>query len=206
MSQPKKPCKMKYDLTLYLGLKGSGKTSVLAKLSLYYSTHGHKVYSNVILPGADLFDLSSLCDPFVPEEGSLVIIDEAGLVMDNRSFKEFKKTQLAYFKLQRHLKNKVIIASQSLDFDKKVRTLLDQIVYLKKILWWTYSRPLTTYLHVNEDPQGESSECNICIAYKWKSIFEIHFYFLPSIWHKFNSFSLEQLPPQAKSYIENGYN
>lgn len=198
--------KMKYDLTLVLGLKGSGKTTYLARAAIKAHKGGHTIYSNVDLPYSIKFDIKTLCDPFVPLPGSLVIIDEAGIEMDNRDFKNFKKGQLCYLKLQRHLKNKVILASQDLDIDKKARKLLDQIIYVKRFChFFVFSRPLVNYLHVDDDPKGESNDCNICVAWKWTFFTDIRFIFLPLWWNKFDSFSLEQLPDKAKDYIFNGY-
>ena len=53
------------------------------------------------------------------------IIDEVGIIWDNRGFKNFPSEVRDYFKLQRHYKHVVILASQTFDVDKKIRDLAD---------------------------------------------------------------------------------
>lgn len=182
--------KANFDLTLLVGKKGTGKTTLLTKLALQYSKKGWIVYSNVKLPNSILFNPNDLLTKITPQPYSLFLFDEGGLVFNNRDFKSFPKNLLFFFKMQRHYKCKVFIASQSLDIDKKVRDLLDYIWYMKRFFHLVVYRPLTTYLYVDDTPQNSD---NICFAYKFMSIFTTRFLFAPKWWKYFNSFSLELL-------------
>lgn len=56
------------------------------------------------------------------------------MIWDNRGFKNFPTEVRDYFKLQRHYKHVVILASQTFDVDKKIRDLADdrKFTYIPK--------------------------------------------------------------------------
>lgn len=58
-------------------------------------------------------------------QNSILFIDEAGLVHDNRDYKSFPKEARNFYKLQRHLCITIWIYSQSYDVDVKIRDLAD---------------------------------------------------------------------------------
>lgn len=116
-----------YKLYLVFGKKGSGKSTYLVKLAQQHLKKGWLVYTNMdelFMPGVRHFDIKHLGD-FVPEARSLLLLDEVGMIWDNRDYKVFKPCVRDFFKLQRHYHVKVYMASQTFDVDKKLRDLCD---------------------------------------------------------------------------------
>ena len=116
-----------YKLYLVFGKKGSGKSTYLVKLAKKHLKKNWIVYTNMeelFMPGVRHFDIQHLGD-FVPEAHSLLLLDEVGMIWDNRDYKTFKPQVRDFFKLQRHYHVKVYMASQTFDVDKKLRDLCD---------------------------------------------------------------------------------
>lgn len=116
-----------YKLYLVFGKKGSGKSTYLVKLAQQHLKKGWFVYTNMeelFMPGVRHFDIQHLGD-FVPPANSLLLVDEVGMIWDNRDYKVFKPCVRDFFKLQRHYHVKVYMASQTFDVDKKLRDLTD---------------------------------------------------------------------------------
>ena len=81
-----------YKLYMVFGKKGSGKSTYLCKLAKSYLKKKFIVYTNMTdcrIPGVRLIDPEKLGD-FVPEPRSCVLLDEVGMLYDNRNFKSFK--------------------------------------------------------------------------------------------------------------------
>ena len=115
-----------FKLTMIFGKKGSGKTTLLTKLAYKYRSRGWTVYTTFPIPGCRLFDVNSIGSvDFEPR--SCILVDEVGMIWDNRDFKNFKKSVRDWFKLQRHYKCRVFLASQTFDIDKKLRDLTDEM-------------------------------------------------------------------------------
>lgn len=115
-----------YKLTMYFGKKGSGKTTIMAKLAVKYMKRGVPVYTNFYLPGAYQFDPSQLGLVDLPRN-IVIMIDEVGILWNNRNFKNFSGSLREYFKLQRHYGHTIIMCSQSWDVDKTLRLLCDYL-------------------------------------------------------------------------------
>lgn len=115
-----------YRLTMIFGKKGSGKSTTLTRLALEARKAGKDVYANIPLPGAHLIKESDIGFFDIPPE-SVLIVDEAGMIWDNRHFKNFKPEVRDWFKLQRHHRVRVYLASQTFDIDKKIRDLCDDM-------------------------------------------------------------------------------
>lgn len=116
-----------YKLYLVFGKKGSGKSTYLVKIAYQHLKRGWLVYTNMdelMMPGVRHFDIQHLGD-FVPPAHSLLLLDEVGMIWDNRDYKVFKPCVRDFFKLQRHYHVKVYMASQTFDVDKKLRDLTD---------------------------------------------------------------------------------
>ena len=116
---------------MVFGKKGSGKTTYLTKQAYKHLRRGWKVYSTVAIPGVELFNVHDISQGRVFPEHSLVLIDEVGIIWDNRNFKNFSNNTRDYFKFQRQYKNKVILFSQTFDIDLKLRNLTDTMFLLK---------------------------------------------------------------------------
>lgn len=115
-----------YRLTMIFGKKGSGKSTTLTRLALEAQKAGKEVFANIPLPGAHLIKESDIGFFDIPPE-SVLIVDEAGMIWDNRHFKNFKPEVRDWFKLQRHHRVRVYLASQTFDIDKKIRDLCDDM-------------------------------------------------------------------------------
>lgn len=121
---------------LYFGSPGCGKSTFLVHDALKLRRMGYDVYTNIPLSFTKIFDKSYIGKYEFPEH-SVLMFDEGSLNgYDNRDYKNnFKNSNsLAYMKLLRHYKNKMIIYNQGWDeLDKKIRTLCMQIWYVKKM-------------------------------------------------------------------------
>ena len=122
-----------YKLFMVFGKKGSGKSTLMCKLALRYSKKGFRVYCNSYIPGTYYFDAEDVGFYHFPEN-SVLLIDEVGMIWDNRDFKSFKKEVRDYFKLQRHYKHIVFLFSQTFDVDKKLRDLTDNMYLITNVL------------------------------------------------------------------------
>lgn len=115
-----------YKLYMVFGKKGSGKSTLMTRLAVQHIKKGWTVYctENINVSGVRLFDVS-LIGKRSFDSHSLVLIDEVGMIWDNRDFKNFATSVRDWFKLQRHYQCKVYLFSQSFDIDKKLRDLTD---------------------------------------------------------------------------------
>ena len=119
-----KKFKNPYRLIMVFGKKGSGKTTLLTKIARQHIKKGKKVYSTVRIPGAYYFDINLIGAYTFPPD-SVILIDEVGMIWDNRNYKNFRMDVRDYFKLQRQYKNTVYLFSQTFDVDVKLRNLTD---------------------------------------------------------------------------------
>lgn len=111
-------------ISQFFGPPGSGKTTILAWISQLRHQQNEIVLSNVdientyrIEPKADLGSKTT----YFNGKGCSVILDEATLDYDGRGFKSFSAENRNYFSLFRHDCNEVFIASQAVDYDKRIR-------------------------------------------------------------------------------------
>ena len=126
-----------YKLIFVFGKKGSGKSTLLTRYALEYQRRGWAVYSTEPIPGTYQFRPEQFGFIRFPPQ-SCIIIDEVGMIWDNRGFKSFKPEVRDYFKLQRHYRNVIVLASQTFDVDKKIRDLADEM-YLVEKRWRIFS-------------------------------------------------------------------
>ena len=148
-----------YKLYMVFGNKGSGKTTLMTKLALQYKKKGWNVYCDREIPGCYLFKTEDFGKYAFPPN-SLVLVDEVGLVWDNRNYKSFPEHVKIYFKYQRQYKNTVYLFSQSFDVDKKIRDLTDHLYIVQNFLnIFSIARRVTkhiTVVHANKSAVGES--------------------------------------------------
>lgn len=122
-----------YKLVFVFGKKGSGKSTLIQKLSNKYYKNGWTVYSTEeslnpeILP----IDPKNIYNYEFPEH-SCIFIDEVSLIWDNRDFKSMDKKVIEWFRYQRHHKCRVFLFSQTFDIDKKLRDLTDEMYLVNK--------------------------------------------------------------------------
>lgn len=131
-----------YKLIFIFGKKGSGKSTLLTKYALTYLKRGWNVYSTECCPGTFKIQPTDVGYCQFPEN-SVIIVDEVGMIWDNRGFKNFPTEVRDYFKLQRHYKHVVILASQTFDVDKKIRDLADEMYLVtKKFRIFSYAKKI----------------------------------------------------------------
>lgn len=148
-----------FKFHLYIGKKGSGKSTVAAKIiarkpkALFYDKSRKffrrfrivplKIYTNFDLniKGVDyeLFRPTDLGITFFPEEFSLLLCDEISLYWWNRMYKSMDPRTVEWFRNQRKYKVRFIGFSQTFDVDKVLRTSLCDRMYLVKSFMTTWS-------------------------------------------------------------------
>lgn len=146
-----------YRFYMVFGKKGSGKSTLIAKLCYKHLKKGWIVYSTMPVPGAYLFDPKDI-GKISFKQNSVVFIDEAGMIFDNRDFKNFRNDTRDWFKLQRHYRVKVYVFSQAFDIDVKLRNLTDYM-YLTNCYFNTIAiarRVSRKIVIVHASAQGES--------------------------------------------------
>lgn len=144
-----------YKLVMVFGKKGSGKTTFLAKTAYQYLKKGYPVYSTEKVPGVIQFDVNEIGHVTFPEN-AVVLIDEVGMIWDNRNFKTFKPEVRDYFKYQRHERHIVYLFSQTFDVDIKLRNLTDcMYLCVNHFGWLTIARKIKRSI-ILVQPTGES--------------------------------------------------
>lgn len=113
-----------YKLYMVFGKKGSGKTTFLAKIAYRYLKKGYPVFTTEKIPGTYHFQVEKIGYVTFPEN-AVILIDEVGMIWDNRNFKTFKPEVRDYFKYQRHENHIIYLFSQTFDIDVKLRNLTD---------------------------------------------------------------------------------
>ena len=83
-----------------IGLKGAGKSYYATYLALKHLKKGLKVYSNFPINGANILDTEDLTNFFFPAK-SLIILDEAGVLMNCRNWSKLDMATLEFFSQSR---------------------------------------------------------------------------------------------------------
>lgn len=182
-------------LIFIFGKKGSGKSTYMVKEMLLHLKNGWTVYTNmdeVSIPGVRVFDVEQL-KSCCPDEHSVLFIDEAGLVWNNRGYKSFDSGYTEFFKLQRKYKCKVYVNSQSFDVDKKIRDLTDSMVLQTSIgNIIGVSRPIVRSIKLTE--ATADSDSRIADNLRFAGFSHIKFTWLPRYFKYFNSFNAPVRP------------
>lgn len=184
-----------YKLYLVFGKKGSGKSSYLVKLAMRYQKKKYIVYTNmadIMLPDVRIINTDDLGD-FVPVSNSVLLIDEAGIVYDNRKYKQFKDSTRDFYKYQRHYKVVCYLATQNYDIDKKLRDLVDGMFLCQNIATvFCLLRPIRKKITLTEaTSEGES---RITENLKFQSIFSWKVFYIPKYGKFFESFIAPEKP------------
>lgn len=169
-----------YKLTFIFGKKGSGKTTYLTKQAIKFNANGWYVFSNVELFNTYKLDTNWLGKYDFPEK-SLIICDECSLIWSNRDFKNFPKHIENFFRLQRHDKIYVLMASQSFDVDKKIRDLADDMYLLKCAFnCLTIAKKINKYQDVhNTSDNDKDNQSGLVEMYRFAPFFEWDITFNP---------------------------
>lgn len=200
-------------ISLFFGLPGCGKTTLLTKFALDAVRKGQYkyVYTNVRLnvPGVTIIDND--CIGRYELAHCLLLIDEATLFADSRDFKNFSKGRLEYFLEHRHRHADIILFTQQWDgVDRKIRVITDRVYYVYKGLlfgkWFSkywqvpygilFPDPKKTGEKLGEIVQGYSKPPLLTRIFA-KRIYR------PKYYPYFDSWELEPLPELPNTYREN---
>lgn len=122
-------------ISLYFGLPGQGKTSILAKhaLDAVKSKKYINVYSNIPLKIEGVTFIDNDCIGKYDLSDCLLLIDEGTLFADSRDFKSFSGDKVYYFMMHRHYNADIEIFVQQWDaLDRKIRCITDRVYYVYK--------------------------------------------------------------------------
>lgn len=195
-----------YKLYMVFGKKGSGKSTLMTRLAVdHVIKKGWTVYctEHINVPGVRLFDVSDIGKKSF-DTHSLVLIDEVGMIWDNRDFKKFATEVRDWFKLQRHYQCKVYLFSQSFDIDKKLRDLTDGL-YLcdTKLRVFTWAKRIHRKVVLTEAEADRESRISENLEFDsilfWPFGARILTY-IPKYAHFFDSHCVPQLDPVP--YVE----
>lgn len=195
-----------YKLFMVFGKKGSGKSTFMCKQAIKYSKKGYKVYCNTYIPGTYYFDASDIGFFFFPEN-SVLLVDEVGMIWDNRDFKSFKKEVRDYFKLQRHYRHIVFLFSQSFDIDKKLRDLTDNMYLITNVMnCFSFARRITKSIGISHGDKNTTGESKLIDDYHFDPLIffflgSIKFTYIPKYVKYFDSFDVPELPRKEYDYI-----
>lgn len=81
-----------YSSELYIGKKGAGKSTNMARLASKYTNLGWSVLCTEKLSGTYFIDYNDIGKVSIPEN-SVLLIDEAGIVFNNRNWKNLHLIQ-----------------------------------------------------------------------------------------------------------------
>ena len=183
-----------YKLIMIFGKKGSGKTTYLTKTAIKEMKKGHVVYSTIYIPGTHMFNVDDI-GSFTFPPNSVVLIDEVGMIWDNRDFKNFKPNVRDYFKFQRQYKNKVYLFSQTFDVDLKLRNLTDEMYLLKNFCRvWSIARKINKNITIQKGKDGQPS--TLADNYDFAPVFShnwIQFTWIPRWVEFFKSYDPKRL-------------
>lgn len=175
-----------YKLIMIFGKKGSGKTSYIAKMSMYYLRKGYTVYTNCHIKGTHQYD-PKLIGQYTFPPNSIVFCDEVGIVWNNREYKNFQKCVLEWFKYQRQYKITMYLFSQVFDDnDKAIRSVTDKLYLIKRCGRFSFLRPIVKNVGIGQDQNGNGQ---IVDSYKFGSIFDIKLIWLSRYYGLFKSFN-----------------
>ena len=183
------------------GLPGAGKTTLLTVFSIralkdkplyvgHFSfkmpigecRHYKRVFSNVPLDGCYKLDFDHLGK--YEFDDSLILIDEAGTLCDSRQWKNFDDQLRDFLCLHRHYHCDLIIFSQSLDIDKKIRDRTALVLCIRKHGSFTRIQTIKKDWKIKEMRE----------LYQPAPLLSCSFIYRPFYYQAFDSFAAPPLP------------
>lgn len=143
-------CHNPYTLHLVVGSKGSGKSLYMSKIADdWLKNHRGEVFSNMGI-GNELEEKYWL-ESYPPD--SLILIDEIGVIHPDRGFKSFPFECAEWYKMSRKRRLTIVVSSQTMDIDKKIRMLCDKIFVCRKISFLCMMTPYRAAITMVENEE-----------------------------------------------------
>jgi len=181
---------------------GAGKTTLLsryAKRELDKIKKCKSDYLGVVAntPISGCYYVSDI-RAFIKEtrpEKTLLLIDEAGIVWNNRKMK-ITDEEIEYVKLIRHRRSKLVAISQSYDdVDIVIRRLYTSMFLLNKVIGITLIRPIKKFVTIDKETQQMVDGYKFRFLFSWGYIYRRLYYKL------FDSYWLPE-GRESKSYAD----
>ena len=206
-------------VSLYFGLPGCGKTTVLASMAYQEvkrisrgRSRYNAVYSTVHLSIPGVIYIDHDCIGKYDLSRGLILVDEGTIFADSRDFKSFGKDKISFFLLHRHYRCDIIIFTQQWDgIDRKIRVITDRVYYVYKP-WllgrWRSKWYRIPYGIIIPDKKNSSEKLGEIIQGYCKPDLITRLFLTKKIWRPrfykyFDTYeapSLPQLPPIYRPY------
>lgn len=178
-----------YSSDLYIGKKGAGKTTLLTRLAYKFIKKGWAVFSTIPIPGTCLISPSDIGVVKFPPN-SVIMVDEAGLIWNNRNWKNLGMQVIRFMKMCRHERNKLILFTQSNnEIDVTFMRICDRLGLVKN-----FANCIGIVKHLRYKqvliPASATAEARITDDIVPISIFlgGLSIYWMPRYWQYFDSF------------------
>lgn len=199
-------------ISLFFGLPGQGKTSILvdhALRAVKAKKRRYKhIYSNIPLKIEGVTFIDNSCIGKFDLSDCLLLIDEGTLFADSRDFKSFSGDKVYYFMMHRHFNCDIEIFVQQWDaLDRKIRCITDRVFYVYKkglLSHWITRYYRIPYGIIIPDGKSDSEKLGEIIQGYAKPHWLIRL-FAPRVWRPrlykyFDSWEHKDLPPLPDRY------
>lgn len=199
-------------ISLYFGLPGQGKTSILVQHALRAARDKKKrykhIYCNIPLKIEGVTFIDNSCIGKYDLSDCLLLIDEGTLFADSRDFKGFSADKVYYFMMHRHFCADIEIFVQQWDaLDRKIRCITDRVYYVYKkglLSRWITRFYRIPYGIIIPDGKSDSQKLGEIIQGYAKPHWLIRL-FAPRVWRPtlykyFDSWEHKELPELPERY------
>lgn len=202
------------DVSLYFGLPGSGKTTILTALAYKYSKMGFTVYSNIPLKINNVVFIDNDVVGKFNLSNCVILIDEATLFADSRKYMTVSDSLIKYMLYHRHFKSKVIFFAQSWNsLDIRIRNITDKVYYVYRSpfsgRWFSKTYRVPYGIMIPDKKESSDSRYGEIIQGYYKPNWLVRLlsprYFRPRYYKYFDSYEtyfLPDLPKKYKPYIQ----
>ncbi len=195
-------------VSMYFGLPGSGKTTMLAYLAKKNMYRYRYIYSNVRInmPGVTYID--NECIGKYDLSYSLVLVDEAALFANNRDYKNFSAQLLEFINKHRHYHVDIVFFTQRYNgVDINIRSLTVNLYYIYKTRFWgrwiTKCYPIAYGIQIPDSKSAGDKLGEIVEGYSKPHLLVRLFarrIWRPKYYAYFDSWEAEPLPPLPGKY------